>query len=418
MKRRDLTKQVGIAALSAIAFTSSGAAQTTETDENASDRANGQGNGKAKGLEKVYHEYDVSESEIEYARGELPHFLEGTEIYNNKTVAAPDRSYAPDSDEYEIFLTVDEQQRIVNQEREKYEREHGVDPRSPSVKRFGDEYLPVEFMEDLHEEVVNDRDAVRGDIDTEEVTGYSPDELRRQLREAEEGNHDCCPSDADDADGLASTSRFGYTRPPDISETTPTVQDGEIVLYIYMPPSSSSQYPDDDVLSDSDEAFARFDDGSISGYAADDTRTVYLHGFHDPPSTDDSATQIDEFSTTAYEDAEDGLGATDQNTLATLWLDEMDHRGRARFPGFYSVNATSSSGNLPSSAWSNTTLLQHEIGHNFGCYKDEEIHDEDQAHHNWYSSASCVMHYVTQLGTDSFCSDCENTISEGQAGAN
>lgn len=98
----------------------------------------------------------------------------------------------------------------------------------------------------------------------------------------------------------------------------------------------------------------------------------------------------------------------------------MNNRGRARLPGFYSVNAIDSTAWYnPPQAWSKTTLLQHEIGHNFGCYKSTTVgHDEDQAHHSSYSTTSCVMHYVTQKVTDSFCSHCDETVADGIEGNN
>lgn len=418
--RRKFTRQFGLATIGAIAFSKVGTVTGREGTNPESERDRSREKDDV-ALEQVYEAYDVSDSEIAFARGELTHFLDDTILHEETVITAPDRSYIED-DEYDSFLTTSEQRRIVERARRSFRLRYGVDPRNPRLLRLGNNYIPKEFLEDLYLELTtSNSESVPPEIDIEEVTGYSREELRARAEEHEgNGSTDCnCVYNEEVKDGKFGVTSSGETRPPGVSETTPTVKDGEIVLYVYLPDNDSSHYPDSDVISDSDEAFNRFSDDELDIYGPE-TSTVYIHSTWEP-STSDSSDLLDEFSEMAYEDAQDGVFAPDQkNTLSTLWVDEMEIRGRARFPGFYSVNATSCSRWwVPSANWSNTTLLQHEVGHNFGCYLSSDVgHDEDRAHHKNYSTTSCVMHYVSQLGTSSFCGDCELTINQSVFGLN
>ncbi|SDR36457.1 hypothetical protein [Natronobacterium texcoconense] len=250
-----------------------------------------------KELQNVYAEYNVSNSRIRFARRELPHFLEGTELAapDERILAAPDRTYIPENANYDTFLSSDDEERIVERAAQRYQRKYGVDPRDPAMTRIGDLFVPDEFLEDLYEEVVHSQQSVPSTIDIETLTGNSTDELRRQYQEhaADAGMCECCNSN---------TIGIQSRRPPGVSSTTPTAEDSELILHRYLPPFGHDQYPSEGTLSDTQEAFGRFEDDELDNLNSSVNTTVTTHyGDYDPPETDSSSTQLDEFADYAHD---------------------------------------------------------------------------------------------------------------------
>ncbi|MDK2795807.1 MAG: hypothetical protein PWQ58_1006, partial [Archaeoglobaceae archaeon] len=112
-------------------------------------------------LQKLYHEYGITENDIKFAKGELPHYLEGT-VLDGKVITmgeiTPDGKVSnwvdPLALEYfsERGYKFIGATRYLEMEREaidRYIEKYGVDPRNPKVDIVNGVPLPAEYVKEL-----------------------------------------------------------------------------------------------------------------------------------------------------------------------------------------------------------------------------------------------------------------------------
>lgn len=87
-------------------------------------------------LEDLYSKYNITENDIKFARGELPHFLEGTILRGNTSI--PGRG-----------ISAYESRAIEEEARKRYIEKYGVDPANPKVDEVNGILLPVEEVKRL-----------------------------------------------------------------------------------------------------------------------------------------------------------------------------------------------------------------------------------------------------------------------------
>ena len=85
-------------------------------------------------LKDLYLRYNITENDIKFARGELPHFLEGTILYGNTNI---------------VVISANESHAIEEAARKRYIEKYGVDPANPKVDEVYGILLPVEEVKRL-----------------------------------------------------------------------------------------------------------------------------------------------------------------------------------------------------------------------------------------------------------------------------
>jgi hypothetical protein len=85
-------------------------------------------------LKDLYLKYNITENDIKFARGELPHFLEGTMLGGNTTTGG---------------ISTNESLVIEEDARKRYIEKYGVDPANPKVDEVYGILLPVEEVKRL-----------------------------------------------------------------------------------------------------------------------------------------------------------------------------------------------------------------------------------------------------------------------------
>ena len=115
-------------------------------------------------LEELYSRYGITENDLKFAKGELPHYLEGT-ILDGK-VATMGR-LVPKEDGFEVLdwenpllrkmleergytiISYEEWCEIENEAIERYIEKFGVDPRNPKVDIINGVPLPSEYVKEM-----------------------------------------------------------------------------------------------------------------------------------------------------------------------------------------------------------------------------------------------------------------------------
>ncbi|MCZ7400217.1 MAG: hypothetical protein O8C62_11195 [Candidatus Methanoperedens sp.] len=85
-------------------------------------------------LKDQYLKYNITENDIKFARGELPHYLEGTVLDGNTTTGG---------------ISTNESLTIEEDARKLYIEKYGVDPANPKVDEVYGILLPVEEVKRL-----------------------------------------------------------------------------------------------------------------------------------------------------------------------------------------------------------------------------------------------------------------------------
>ncbi|MDW7727715.1 MAG: hypothetical protein SCH70_11515 [Candidatus Methanoperedens sp.] len=78
--------------------------------------------------------YNITENDIKFARGELPHFIEGTILDGNTMTGG---------------ISTNESLAIEEEARKRYIEKYGVDPANPKVDEVYGILLPVEEVKRL-----------------------------------------------------------------------------------------------------------------------------------------------------------------------------------------------------------------------------------------------------------------------------
>lgn len=79
-------------------------------------------------LRDLYLRYNITENDIKFAKGELPHFLEGTVLDGNTTTGG---------------ISTNESLAIEEEARKRYIEKYGVDPANPKLDEVGGILIPV-----------------------------------------------------------------------------------------------------------------------------------------------------------------------------------------------------------------------------------------------------------------------------------
>ena len=85
-------------------------------------------------LTDMYLKYNITENDIKFAKGELPHFLEGTTLHGNTNI---------------VVISANESRVIEEEARRQYIEKYGVDPANPKVDEVYGILLPVEEIKRL-----------------------------------------------------------------------------------------------------------------------------------------------------------------------------------------------------------------------------------------------------------------------------
>ncbi len=79
-------------------------------------------------LRNLYLRYNITENDIKFAKGELPHFLEGTVLDGNTKNGG---------------ISANESHAIEEEARKRYIEKYGVDPANPKLDEVGGILIPV-----------------------------------------------------------------------------------------------------------------------------------------------------------------------------------------------------------------------------------------------------------------------------------
>ncbi|MEM0315822.1 MAG: hypothetical protein QXL61_06980, partial [Archaeoglobaceae archaeon] len=113
-------------------------------------------------LQELYRKYNITENDIKFAEGKLPHYLEGT-ILDGKVctmgkISVEDKVVSewvdPRFYEYcvrEGYKVMSAEERLALEEkaREEYIKKYGVDPANPKIDVVNGVPLPVEYVREL-----------------------------------------------------------------------------------------------------------------------------------------------------------------------------------------------------------------------------------------------------------------------------
>lgn len=317
-------------------------------------------------LQELYRKYNITENDIKFAEGRLPHFLEETildgkvvtmgkiTLEENKVVVS--EWVDPLFHDYCIkegykVISPEEWFAMEEKAREEYIKEYGVDPANPKIDIVDGVPLPAEYVRKL---VKNGK--------------MSPG------------------SDAEPL-GVASIAS---------SATGPYAKYGKLYLWIVEAAKPLGQKPDQAYLSDVVSAYGRF-------YQFNPGTLYYYHWTNywnaTVPTTTNTSQLLGDLKTdtnwvrTAYND---GDGAND---IVAGWVRIGDHNGMAGRNGWFSVNAVRTELAVD---WPHDSIAQHEISHNFNA--------DDQGYWYW-EHPECIMNYNwAYWGTDIWCSDCWNIV--------
>jgi len=104
-------------------------------------------------LEELYSKYNITEIDIKFAKGELPHYLEGTILGGNTRVIVSSTGEPPEGAQegvdYDVVINMSEMMAIEKEAIEKYIQKYGVDPGNPKLDDINGTLLPREEVNRL-----------------------------------------------------------------------------------------------------------------------------------------------------------------------------------------------------------------------------------------------------------------------------
>ncbi|KKG13892.1 hypothetical protein EO98_00945 [Methanosarcina sp. 2.H.T.1A.6] len=99
-------------------------------------------------LQEMYEEYNITENDLKFARGELPNYLEGTILYSDLRVIASETGEPPEGaiegEHYDVVISEQEMSKIIEEAREDYIEKYGVDPANPKLDEVDGYLIPVQ----------------------------------------------------------------------------------------------------------------------------------------------------------------------------------------------------------------------------------------------------------------------------------
>lgn len=106
-------------------------------------------------LQELYEKYNITENDIKFARGELPHYLEGTVFYNNSSlrVLVTETGEPPEDSiegvDYDVVMSEQEMSRIIDEANAAYIEKYGVDPANPKLDEVHGYLIPTQEVRRL-----------------------------------------------------------------------------------------------------------------------------------------------------------------------------------------------------------------------------------------------------------------------------
>lgn len=97
-------------------------------------------------LQELYEKYNITENDIKFARGELPHYLEGTVFQGNLRVLVTETGEPPEGSkegvDYDAVMSEQEMSKIMEESRVAYIEKYGVDPANPKLDDVNGYLIP------------------------------------------------------------------------------------------------------------------------------------------------------------------------------------------------------------------------------------------------------------------------------------
>ncbi|WP_440955178.1 hypothetical protein ACSAZK_16870 [Methanosarcina sp. Mfa9] len=99
-------------------------------------------------LQELYEKYNITENDIKFARGELPHYLEGTVFHGNFSVLVTETGEPPEGSkegvDYDVVMSEQEMSNIMEEARADYIEKYGVDPANPKLDEVKGYLIPTQ----------------------------------------------------------------------------------------------------------------------------------------------------------------------------------------------------------------------------------------------------------------------------------
>ena len=313
-------------------------------------------------LQSLYDKYNISENDIKFSKDKLPHYLKGTILNSDKRVIATEDGTPSEGlvkgEDYEIVISHDKMNSIIDQARQDYINKYGVDPANPKVEMVNGQPLPKKEVKRL--------------VESGEIELSSNDDVN------------------------SNTNNFENNTLSEYSTTTsdgPRAIDGKINQHIFVA-SNDRHEPTETITTPTDEALARFEQFGINVYIT--WYWNYWDASDVSPADDTEAVKDDLDEDHGWEVVE----AEAADDLVLGWAHDLDNNGMADLTG--RISLCSDSANLKLD-WPHDSIVQHEVSHNFDA--------EDQNH---YNHPECIMSYEwANSGTDIWCSSCEDVVQYG-----
>jgi len=303
-------------------------------------------------LQKLYKKYNVTENDIKFAKGELPHYLMGTVLYDKEVIVIEDFKLLDDEhvrdvikkSKPEIVMTSKQRSSIMEKARERYIKKYSVDPANPKVDILNGVPLPKEYVREL-------------------------------VRSGKLG--------LEDSEKVINAENIGIKS----SATGPQAINGKV--YVHIVEAKNDQYwhkPDgSDWLSGTYAALDRFEEE----FGVDMIPYEYWNAW------DLSDISPAYNASEALKDLEQDFAffVVDDNHIVIGWADRLDHNGIARMNRFHSVGVEDPC--CGKANWPDDSVAQHEISHLFNA---------GEGGYWCWEHPECIMNYCHAFwGTDEWC---------------
>lgn len=310
-------------------------------------------------LKNLYNKYNITDNDLKFAKNRLPNYLEGTILDSNQRVIASENGKPPENlkegEDYDIIITHEKMFAIIDEEREKYIQNYGVDPENPKIEIINNYAIPKEEINKLAES-----GKISFEINTSEKQIQNDPELI--------------------SNALFSTLSVS---------SNPYAIDEIINEYIFVAKDSRHK-PTEAITQDTHDALYRFEDFGIG------VNTYWYWNSWDASDVSPAGN-----SSKALADLkEDTSWVRDSsNDIVIGWTHNMDNNGRAYRSGAYAVCTDTADG----VDWPHDSIVQHEVSHNFDALdQNSDMHP------------ACIMNYASAYaGIDVWCTSCANTVDYG-----
>lgn len=99
-------------------------------------------------MQELYEKYNITENDIKFARGELPHYLEGTVFQSDLRVLVTETGEPPEGSkegvDYDVVLSEQEMSNMMEEARAAYIEKYGVDPANPKLDEVKGYLIPTQ----------------------------------------------------------------------------------------------------------------------------------------------------------------------------------------------------------------------------------------------------------------------------------